>query len=244
MHIYVMILVTNDDGYTQGLLALLEAAKEIDDAYAIIPSRQRSAVGSSATLHKPLRLHEITEGIYEINGNPSDCVWFALASGEFEPPTMVFSGINYGDNTALSAITMSGTLGACFTGAVQDIPGLAFSLYRKDRDWRRGWPTRDKMKDVVLEIYEKIKPKIRPGKILSVNFPESLHGKDIIYNPPVQRNRYELKITKRLDPYNTPYFWVWGVSKEPVEGTDLYYVSKGYTVINEFDIFQCYDVLG
>jgi broad specificity polyphosphatase/5'/3'-nucleotidase SurE len=38
------ILITNDDGQTEGLQVLLAAAKKFGEAYAIVPNRQRSAI--------------------------------------------------------------------------------------------------------------------------------------------------------------------------------------------------------
>ena len=50
-----LILVTNDDGvHSSGIIALFKAMKELGEAYIIAPDRERSAVGHSLTLHRPL----------------------------------------------------------------------------------------------------------------------------------------------------------------------------------------------
>ena len=67
------ILVTNDDGYCEGIKMLYEVAKDFDKTYAIIPDRQKSAISKALTLHKPLRVHKIEEEMYGLNGTPADC---------------------------------------------------------------------------------------------------------------------------------------------------------------------------
>ena len=76
------ILVTNDDGQTEGLRLLLEVAKKFGNAYALVPNRQRSAISKALTLHKALRIDKIDQNFYEINGTPADAVIFATHSKE------------------------------------------------------------------------------------------------------------------------------------------------------------------
>ena len=94
-----MIVVTNDDGPSKGAKVLLEVAQRREEAYALLPERQRSAVSGALTLHKPLRLKRLKEHLYTLNGTPADCVLFALYSGEVPKPELVLSGINWGDNS-------------------------------------------------------------------------------------------------------------------------------------------------
>ena len=132
------ILVTNDDGYSEGLRMLFEIAKSLDkDAYAVIPDRQKSAVSVALTLHKVLRLHEIKNNISTLSGTPADCVLFSIYSKQFKKPKLVLSGINYGDNTSTGALLSSGTIGACWEAALEGVPAIAFSVYKTNHDWRR-----------------------------------------------------------------------------------------------------------
>ncbi|MFZ5501845.1 MAG: 5'/3'-nucleotidase SurE, partial [Candidatus Micrarchaeota archaeon] len=139
------ILVTNDDGLSEGLRMLLEAARKSGDAYALVPSRQRSAVSGALTLHKPLRLHNVEEDIFTLNGTPTDCVLFALHSGEFKKPSLVLSGMNWGDNASIGSVLGSGTVGACWEAAVEGVPAIAFSLERTKEDWhqKESWGERE-----------------------------------------------------------------------------------------------------
>ncbi len=83
------IAITNDDGYTEGVKILLDFARTLGKAYAIIPSKQRSAVSVAMTLHKPMRLYEVEKDIYTLSGTPADCAGFAVSSEEFPKPRSV-----------------------------------------------------------------------------------------------------------------------------------------------------------
>ena len=69
-----IILVTNDDGvHSPGLISLFHAMKDLGDAYVIAPDRERSAVSHALTLHRPLKVEELREHVFSINGTPTDC---------------------------------------------------------------------------------------------------------------------------------------------------------------------------
>lgn len=231
-----MICVTNDDGVSEGMHALLKAAKSIDDAYAIVPNRQRSAVSRALTLHKPLRIHEEGNDVYTLNGTPADCVLFSLFSGELEKPDLVLSGINWGNNCCRGPIVGSGTIGACWMATLERVPSIAFSLQRKGHDWKNKekWGDEQKLADSVLRIVDELKPKLGPDKFFNVNFPEEPYDAEIVYTQKLQRKHWKTVIEKRHDPNNVPYFWISGVEKPHEEGTDLHeLIVKNRIVITE-----------
>ncbi len=177
------ILVTNDDGYSEGLKALFEVSRKIDGkSYAVIPNKQRSAVAMSMTLHKPLRFHERHEKIYELSGTPADCVSFSIYSKELPKPSLVLSGINFGDNCGLSSLICSGTVGACWTAATEGIPAIAFSMYRTTREWRdaKNWGDVAKMKEKCVEIIRLLEPKLKPYVFFNVAFPNDISKSKIV----------------------------------------------------------------
>ncbi|MFP4641425.1 MAG: 5'/3'-nucleotidase SurE, partial [Dehalococcoidia bacterium] len=54
------ILVTNDDGvYAEGLWTLVRAIMDNADVLVVAPDREQSGVGTSVTLHQPLRMREV-----------------------------------------------------------------------------------------------------------------------------------------------------------------------------------------
>jgi 5'-nucleotidase len=220
------ILVTNDDGDCEGLRMLLEAGSRFGKAYALAPSRQRSAVSGALTLHKPIRLHRITENVHAISGTPSDCVLFALHSGEFPKPSLVLSGINWGDNSGLGSLLGSGTVGACWQAALEGVPSIAFSIARGSGDYhhKESWGEREKTVEKVAEIIAMLKPKVAPNRLFNVNMPREVEGAKIVHVKKMQRERYDTRVEKREDPDGKPYYWISGRNKPIEGGTDVHEV--------------------
>lgn len=228
------ILVTNDDGYSIGLQALLEVAKGIDkSSYAVIPHRQRSAVAMSLTLHKPLRTHKREAGIYEFSGNPADCVLFSIYSREVKKPSLILSGVNFGDNCGVASLICSGTIGACWTAGMEGIPSIAFSMFRTNKEWRdsKNWGDTGKMKEKCTEIIKLLKPKLKPFSFFSVTLPNDLSKSKIIFSEKMQMQRFKTFVQKRTDPSGVPYYWIYGDFSNAEKGTDLYEVAVNKNIV-------------
>lgn len=222
------ILVTNDDGDSEGLRMLLEVAKGFGNVHAIIPDKQRSAVSGALTLHKPLRKKKHGPDIELINGTPSDCVLFYLHTGEYPHPDLVLSGINWGDNTGVGSILGSGTIGACWQAVLEGVPAIAFSLRKKGHNYHdsNAWGDKDAIKARISEITKALLPKLSKDNFFSVNLPEEPADAMIVNTNRLQRERYSTKVEKRLDPGGAPYYWISGVELEIEPGTDSEHVIK------------------
>ena len=123
------ILITNDDGYeSDGLLALIEAVKDLGQVTIVAPATEKSACGHSLTLTRPLRFVSVGDDFYKLDdGTPSDCVYLALHSiFEENKPDLVLSGINRGANMG-EDITYSGTASGAMEAALHGIPSIALS---------------------------------------------------------------------------------------------------------------------
>lgn len=237
----MVILVTNDDGDSQGLRILFEAAAKFDKRYAIIPNRQRSAIGCALTLHKPLRLAKIQEDMYSINGTPSDCALFSMYSDEFTKPSLILSGLNWGDNTGMGPLIGSGTIGACWQGAINGTPAIAFSVEVRSGDWRdkENWVDEKIAISTIEKVIKLLKPKLKPFHFFNVNLPINLTEKsEIIFNQKIQRKRYNTRVEKRIDPESRPYYWTMGEKiKSDGEGkTDFEELLDGKIVITEISL--------
>ena len=131
-------LLTNDDGYhADGILALEEGLREIGDVYVVAPEAEMSGASHSLTLSRPLRIRQIDERHWTVDGTPTDCVTLAL-NQILTPdlrPDICCSGINHGANLGDDA-TYSGTVAGALESTILGVPGLAFSLaaYR-DQDF-------------------------------------------------------------------------------------------------------------
>jgi 5'-nucleotidase len=226
------ILVTNDDGYSEGFRMLFDVASKLGDAYAVIPSKQKSAISGALTLHKPIRLHEREKDIYEINGNPADCVLFSCYSKEFEKPDLILSGINWGDNAGLGPLIGSGTLGACWQASLEGVPSIAFSKHTTHRDWRNteAWGDQKKIKKHLNSVIKKLMKDIEPDSFFSVNFPDDISSPKTVFINKLQKKRFETLITKKFDPNGEPYFWVSGKQIGYEDDSDLYEIAHNKNI--------------
>lgn len=224
------IAITNDDGYTEGINILLDFARETGRPYALIPDRQRSAISAAITLHKPLRVHEIKKDIYTLSGTPADCAVFSIYSKELPTPDILFSGINWGDNTCLSPLISSGTIGAVWKAAIHGIPSVAFSVYQKEGlNWRKkeNWKNPEGIKDALRKVWKKIGPEMKKGVFFVVNLPspKNLDSAKIVFPKKIQWKRTAPIIEERTDPHGGSYFWLGGKDPKIEKGTDFHEVA-------------------
>ena len=92
------ILLTNDDGYhAEGILTLEAGLREIGDVYVVAPQTEMSGASHSLTLSRPLRIRQLDERHWTVDGTPTDCV--TLAINQILPPELrpniCCSGINH-----------------------------------------------------------------------------------------------------------------------------------------------------
>ena len=133
------ILVTNDDGVrSEGIHALARALKHLGEVIVVGPQTEASAIGHALTLRRPLRMELLEEGVYEVDGTPTDCVNIAITQ-LYKPsgamPDLVVSGINKGYNLG-DDVTYSGTVAGALEAALLGIPGIAVSLRTEPRHLR------------------------------------------------------------------------------------------------------------
>ena len=223
------ILVTNDDGvHSPGLKLLYEAVKDLGRVYVVAPETPKSASGLGITLHKPLRLEEITlwdnVKIYVTNGTPSDIVYLAL--NEVTPEIdLTVSGVNIGDNTSVQVILSSGTVGAAMQSALVGIKAVAFSA-AVDEARELSGSYAEKIRAIAARIVRWILENGLPEgvDVLNVNFPSPDKWSGNIAIAPPARVRYLQRVTINYDPRGKKYYWLYGMSIEPPEGTDVYEV--------------------
>src|SRR5215213_9942221 len=124
------ILITNDDGvHSEGIAALEAAMNEIGEVYVVAPASEMSGASHSLTLERPLRIRQIDDRHWTVDGTPTDCVTLALNRilPPEERPHICASGINHGPNLGDDA-TYSGTVAGALEATILGVPGLAFSL--------------------------------------------------------------------------------------------------------------------
>src|SRR6185369_9371272 len=130
-----LILVTNDDGYrSEGISILADALRPLGDVTIVAPVDEASAIGHALTLRRPLRLEHIREGMYAVDGTPTDCVNMAVTQVFKRLPDLVVSGINKGWNLG-DDVTYSGTVAGAMEAALLGTQGIAVSLRQTRGDY-------------------------------------------------------------------------------------------------------------
>jgi 5'-nucleotidase len=130
-----LILVTNDDGIASpGLAAAVRAVAGLGDVIVAAPERQWSGAGRSFAqdpggriVRQPLVVDQRPIVAYSIGASPAVAVLHALVELVPRRPSLVVSGINYGENIGAD-ITHSGTVGAALQAAASGSRALAVSL--------------------------------------------------------------------------------------------------------------------
>jgi len=127
------VLITNDDGIAApGLWALAEEFNRTAEVVVVAPDREQSGVGTSVSLHSPLRVRSVrpvVPGIetYAVEGTPADSVIIALRMLLKDKLDLVVSGINEGSNLGTDVL-ISGTVGAAFQAYFYGLPAIAVSV--------------------------------------------------------------------------------------------------------------------
>jgi 5'/3'-nucleotidase SurE len=128
------VLVTNDDGVAApGIDVLVDtlAANPNLALTVVAPANNSSGTGESVT-HAPV---DVSAGATAsgfpatvVDGFPADAVLFGILQRmQDDPPDLVVSGVNFGQNLSAELIGLSGTVGAATWAAREGIPAFAVS---------------------------------------------------------------------------------------------------------------------
>jgi 5'-nucleotidase len=209
-----LILVSNDDGATApGIVALAEALREVADVVVAAPDRERSATSHSISLDRPLRVDELGEGYFAIDGTPVDCVYLAVLHLVPRRPALCVSGINNGYNLG-SDVFYSGTVAAALEAALRGVPAIALSLERRapqDFTHAAGFA-----RALVSEVLARGERGIPSGALLNVNLPAGpINGFQVTR---LGQRVYRDQVVVREDLRGRAYYWIGGPEEK---GTDL-----------------------
>src|SRR5256714_10164158 len=121
------ILVSNDDGVlAPGIALLADVCTSVGQVTVVAPDREQSGTSHSLTLHRPLRAHRRSDGAFQVDGTPTDCVLLAMGALMPDGPNWVFSGVNHGPNMG-EDVLYSGTVSAAMEGLAAGVPSVAIS---------------------------------------------------------------------------------------------------------------------
>jgi len=193
----VNLLLTNDDGINApGLAALSRAVAPFGTLHVVAPSREHSMCGHRVTTRTPIRVDEVGERRWAVDGTPADCVRIALHALNLRPD-WVLSGVNAGGNLGQD-IFISGTLAAAREAAYHGLPALAMSHYLI-RDLEVDWPRVSRWAAKLFARYS-TEP-LADGEFWNLNFPHLPPGDvELPEQVPCQPARSPLAVSYEATP--------------------------------------------
>lgn len=224
------IMVTNDDGiHAPGILALASALRVLGDVTVVAPDRERSAVGHALTLNSPLRVFELRDGFFAVDGTPTDCVNMGIHSLLPFHPDLVVSGINHGANLG-DDVTYSGTVAAAIEATLMGLPAIAVSLATFERN---GYFP--EAAQVAVRVARQVITNGLPeDTFLNVNVPNCPAGE---INPPLitrqGKRSFVGSVVGKTDPRGRKYYWIGSGEADfnDYEGTDFHAINRNHVSI-------------
>ena len=221
------ILVTNDDGvHSEGIHALAAALRPLGDVIVVAPHIEASAIGHALTLRRPLRIEQLRDGVYEVDGTPTDCVNIGITKLYGGLPDLIVSGINKGYNLG-DDVTYSGTVSGALEGALLGVPSIAVSQARSTGAYDFSHAAAAAAAIAARVLHDGLPP----PTFLSLNVPS---GKPKGFKLTVQAKRNHVTIVdERCDPRGKNYYWIeegendW----EPHDRSDFQAVRDGYVSV-------------
>jgi len=226
------ILITNDDGINSpGINALRRAMSDLGRSTVIAPDRDNSAVSHSLTMNRPIRVIQLTEDVYTMNGTPTDCVAVALKKILPHPPDLLVSGINTGANLG-DDISYSGTVSAAIEGTIYSIPSMAVSIAGEaPYDFRSAIKIASYMAQKIMHN------SLPENTLLNINVPAGNNCKQIKVTRQGRR-LWQNAIRETLDPGGNKHYWIGGGTPTPdlEEDTDVYAIANGFVSITPIQL--------
>lgn len=228
------ILISNDDGYTApGIHALAEGLASLGTITVVAPDRNRSGASNSLTLDNPLRLNRLENGVYRVEGTPTDCVHLAITGLLDDEPDIVVSGINAGANLG-DDVLYSGTVAAAMEGRFLGLPAIAISLVGSacTHYETAAW--------VAHKIVQGLQKTALPANtILNVNVPDLPIDQITGFESTRLGYRHKAEpVIKEFDPRGRPMYWVGpaGEEQDAGPGTDFDAIRRGAVSVTPLQI--------
>lgn len=218
------ILVSNDDGvHSPGIRALANEMSTIADVVVVAPDRNRSGASNSLTLTRPIRVRELDNGYYSVEGTPTDCVHLALTGFFDSIADLVVSGINEGANLG-DDILYSGTVAAAVEGRYLGLPAMALSMVGDNIQHF------DTAASIARQLVLKLKTNSVPAQtILNINIPDlplsQIQGLEVTR---LGTRHGAEPLIKDSDPRGRPLYWIGlpGLEADAGPGTDFNAISR------------------
>jgi len=164
------IVLTNDDGIeAPGLGALFHCVLPLGDIIIVAPQEPQSGIAHRVTTRAPIRVNQIGQNQYSVEGTPADCSRIALKEIAADAGWLI-SGINAGANLG-SDVYNSGTVAAAREAAILGYPAIAISQYIA-KDHAVDWPVTGHHAGAALKML--LGRELAPGYFWNVNLPHPI----------------------------------------------------------------------
>jgi 5'-nucleotidase len=201
------ILIANDDGIlAQGLGLLADVCRGLGEVTVVAPDREQSATSHSLTLHRPIRATRRSDGAFQVDGTPTDCVLLGIGRLTGGRPDFVFSGVNHGPNMG-EDVLYSGTVAAAMEGLAAGVRSVAISYASFDLEYL------DSHHGVLRRLLEGIArvADFPRETLLNVNLPpipgDQVKGVKVTH---LGTRVFEGEIARMQDPWGREIFWIGG----------------------------------
>ena len=242
----VHVLVSNDDGIDAPGLEAIVAALAADAAYrvtVVAPARQQSVSGHELVTRDDVKVveHPAVAGCsaWSVDATPATVARVALTALLVDdPPGLVVSGINGGENDGLGAWT-SGTVAVAREAAYAGIPAVAVSL---QLDWSDPRPDFAAAARWARPVVDAVRDNgLPPGVYLNVNVPievGSIRGYRIAHMG-LDQSEEARYVLSRADSDGTRWYTsVWKPPLLTTPGGDSHALAAGWVTITPLGLDQ------
>jgi 5'-nucleotidase len=256
----VHVLVSNDDGIDSPGLEAIAAVIAADPEYrvtVVAPAQQQSVSGHGLITRTDIKVveYESVAGCtsWSVDATPATVARIALTALLVEdPPDLVVSGINRGENDGLGAWT-SGTVAVAREGAYAGIPSVAVSL---QLDWSDPQPDFASAAGWAKPVIDAVRDNgLPPGVYLNLNVPidtEAIRGYRFA-RMGLDLSEEARYVLARADSDGTRWYSSrWKPPKDAIPGGDTHALASGWVTIaplgldqtadNAFDLLQQLDL--
>jgi 5'-nucleotidase len=212
------ILISNDDGYvSEGLRALVDAVSPLGEVWVVAPEAEQSASSHAISIHRQLRIREVRQRWYAIDGTPTDCSYIAINHlMKNARPHLMLSGINHGPNLA-DDVTYSGTVAAAMEASILGVPAIAFSLVSRGgtMDFAPAARFAHRLAEAALA------QELPASLLLNVNVPGGIEPTSYAVTR-LGKHSYGFEVVEKVDPRGRKYYWIGGneYQHEDIPGSD------------------------
>ena len=229
-----LILLSNDDGYhSEGIQVLADALESLGEVWVVAPDRENSAVSHALTLSRPLRLTQLGERRFAVDGTPTDCVTLGVGQvlkGRRAGPGGLRDQLRrqHGRRRPLLGHGLGGVRGRRSSG----VPAIAVSQVIGERVLVRA-PARF-ARLIATRVLERGLP---PGDAAQRQRARRARPRGVRFTR-LGKRRYTEGVVEDTDPRGRKCYWIGGGDPvwEDIPGTDFAAVGAGYISITPLQL--------